>query len=286
MIKLYTDTSANLPMELIERYGIELIPFSYCIDGSSENIDAQTEFDGKTFYDKMRAGMRLRTSMIVVNTYIERFERSLINGDDVIYIGMSGGISGSAGAASVAEQELKTRYKNVKIAAIDTLAASLGEGMLVLEAASMIERGELFEDIVRRILDQRGHMCQFFTVENLEYLKRGGRISGVAAVVGTVLNIKPVLRGDEQGRIVLCLKTKGMKRALGEMAKKYNLLALDKSAPIGIAHADNAEGVNSLLDMLAKNGFNGSCLTVCYEQVTGSHVGPGTVALFFFGSHK
>ncbi len=286
MIKLYTDTSANLPMELIKRYGIGVIAFSYCIEGNSESFDAQIEFDGKAFYDKLRAGMRTKTSMIGVGTYIERFEQSILNGDDIIYVGMSGGISGSVNSASVAAQELRARFKHAKITTIDTYAASLGEGMLVLEAAKMIERGELFEDIERHILDLRDHMCQFFTVENLEYLKRGGRISGVAAVIGTVLNIKPILRGDEQGRIVLSSKAKGMKRALGELAKKYSLLVLDKNSSIGIAHADNSEGVNYLLDMLAENGFNGSCLNVCYEQVTGSHVGPGTVALFFFGKHK
>lgn len=286
MIKLYTDTSANLTMEIIQRYGIEVVPFSYCVVGSDENIPAQIEFDGREFYDKMRGGMRFKTSMIGVGTYIERFEQSLLNGDDIIYIAMSSGISGSAGSALVAKRELEARFENAKIAVIDTYAASLGEGMLAIEAAKLIERGDEFDDIVRQVLELRDHMSQFFTVENLEYLKSGGRISGIAAVLGAVLNIKPVLRGDESGKIVLCSKTKGMRRALDEMAKKYDALVLDKSAYIGIAHADNDAGVSSLLNMLAEKGFTGNCLTVVYEQVTGSHVGPGSIALFFFGKHK
>ena len=169
---------------------------------------------------------------------------------------------------------------------IDTYAASLGEGLQVLEAAEMIEEGKSLEEIKEQLLVRRPHMCQFFTVDDLAYLKRGGRISGATALIGTVLSIKPILRGDETGHIVSCGKVRGLKRAYAELANYFDTRALDKSESIGIAHADNAEGAEALLALLRDKGFTGECLNVVYEPVTGAHVGPGTVALFFYGTEK
>ena len=128
--------------------------------------------------------------------------------------------------------------------------------------------------------------CQFFTVDDLAYLKRGGRISSATALIGTVLSIKPILCGDETGHIVSCGKVRGLKRAYAELANYFDTRALDKSESIGIAHADNAEGAQALLALLRDKGFTGECLNVVYEPVTGAHVGPGTVALFFYGKEK
>ena len=197
-----------------------------------------------------------------------------------------GGISGTANAAVLAAQELRETYPEAEIATIDSFAASMGEGLLVLEAAEMIERGCAFQEITDYILERRNMMCQFFTVDDLTYLHRGGRISGAKALVGNVLNIKPILRGDEIGRIVMCGKKRGSRRALDELAERYAFRALDMSADISIAHADNDEGTAYLLAELRKKGFTGDCITVIYEPVTGSHVGPGTVALFFPGTEK
>ena len=169
---------------------------------------------------------------------------------------------------------------------IDTYAASLGEGLQVLEAARMIEEGKSLDEIKTHLLARRPHVCQFFTVDDLAYLKRGGRISSATALIGTVLSIKPILRGDETGHIVSCGKVRGMKRAYQELANYFDTRVLDKSESIGIAHADNAEGAEALLVLLREKGFTGECLTVCYEPVTGAHVGPGTVALFFYGKEK
>ena len=129
-------------------------------------------------------------------------------------------------------------------------------------------------------------MCQYFTVDDLEYLKRGGRIGLISTVVGTVLKIKPILMGDEKGRIVLCGKVRGRRQSLLALADRYSELVQDRDDDIGIAHADDEEGVEVLLAELRKRGFKGECITVCYEPVTGAHVGPGTVALFFSGIHK
>lgn len=286
MIKLFTDTSANLPVSIIREYGIEVVPFSYTVNGKEVPYSAETDFNGKAFYEAMRAGAEVKTSMINVSDFMAAFEQWIAKGDAVIYVGMSGGISGTANSAKLAAEELLEKYPAAKIAAIDTYAASLGEGFLVIETAKMIERGDPFLKIVKKIELLRKNMCQFFTVDDLAYLRKGGRISGAAAVVGTVLNIKPILRGDENGKIVLCGKIRGFNKSMEALANKYDELVFDKTADVGIAHADNPEGAQRLEDILRTKGFSGELLKVVYEPVTGSHVGPGTIALFFMGEHK
>ena len=262
MIQIFTDTSANLPAAYIQKYSLRVIPLTYFVDGVEAHQDPAVDFDGKAYYDAMRSGTPVSTAMINLAAFLEPLHAALAAGDDVIYIG-------TAHAAAMAVQELQEEFPERKIAAIDTYAASLGEGLLVIEAARMLENGAPFSLIVEQISRRRHTMCQYFTVDDLAYLERGGRVSKAAAIVGTVLKIKPLLRGDDEGKIVLCGKTRGR-----------------KSEEIGIAHADDAAGAQFLLDALRQRGFTGECLTVCYEPVTGSHVGPGTVALFFQGIHR
>ena len=282
MIQIFTDTSANLPAAYIQKYSLRVIPLHYSINGVQAEQDPTIDFDGKTYYDAMRSGAPVSTAMINLAAFLEPLHAALAAGDDVIYIGMSGGIS----AAAMAVEELQEEFPERKIAAIDTYAASLGEGLLVLEAARMLENGAPFSLIVEQISQRRRTMCQYFTVDDLAYLERGGRVSKAAAIVGTVLKIKPLLRGDDEGKIVQCGKTRGRKQSLTALADFYEKLAADKTEEIGIAHADDEAGAQFLLDALRQRGFTGECLTVCYEPVTGSHVGPGTVALFFQGIHR
>lgn len=284
MTQLFTDTSANLPVEIIDEYGIEVVPFSYTIDGV-EYIP-EREFDGKAFYAAMRAGSEVKTSMVNAGTFIERFKAALDAGRDVLYIGMSGGISGTANAALMAKQELDEEYPDRKIIVIDTLAASLGEGLFVIKAAEQLKDGAALDKIEEDIRAQVPHMCQSFTVDDLKYLKKTGRVSGAAAIIGNVLSIHPILIGDYEGKIVVKSKVRGMKRTLDALAERYAELVLNKAETIGIAHADNEEGKAYLVQRLRDKGLTGKCLSVCYEPVTGSHVGPGTVALFFFGTDR
>ena len=284
MTQLFTDTSANLPVEIIDEYGIEVVPFSYTIDGV-EYIP-EREFDGKAFYAAMRAGSEVKTSMVNAGTFIERFKTALDAGKDVLYIGMSGGISGTANAALMAKQELDEEYPDRKIVVIDTLAASLGEGLFVIKAAEQLKDGVALDAIEEAIRAQVPSMCQSFTVDDLKYLKNTGRVSGAAAIIGNVLSIHPILIGDYEGKIVVKSKVRGMKRTLDALAERYAELVLNKAETIGIAHADNEEGKAYLVQRLRDKGLTGKCLSVCYEPVTGSHVGPGTVALFFFGTDR
>ena len=286
MIKLFTDTSANLPLQLIHRYGIQVVPFTYMVDGVTAEYSAETDFDGRAFYSAMRSGADVKTGLINMDEFVDAFQPELEAGNEIIYIGMSGGISGTANVAAITASELQEKYPQRKILTFDTYAASLGEGLMVLKAAEMIEQGQDFEAISQMLYGMRPNMCQYFTVDDLKYLRKGGRISGAAAVIGSMLHIKPILQGDDSGHIILCDKVRGRKNALKDLAERYDKLCADKSGQIGIAHADDEEGTAYLLEKLREKGFTGECLSVCYEPVTGSHVGPGTIALFFPGIHK
>ena len=286
MIKLFTDTSANLPIQLIHKYGIGVIPYEYTVDGVTAEYSAETDFDGVAFYNAMRAGADVKTCLINMGKFIEAFEPELEAGNDIIYIGMSGGISSTASVAAITTSELQGRYPQRKLLAFDTYAASLGEGLMVLRAAEMLEAGADFEAVSQMLHTMRPNMCQYFTVDDLKYLRKGGRITGAAAVIGSVLHIKPILQGDDTGHIILCGKVRGRKNALKQLAEKYDELCADKGGQIGIAHADDEVGTAYLIEKLREKGFTGECLTVCYEPVTGSHVGPGTIALFYPGIHK
>ncbi len=286
MVVLYTDTSANLPLSMIQQHHIRVLPFAYTVNGVEAENQAETEFDGKSFYDAMRNGADVKTSMVNMELFTEAFRAGLEAGNDVLYVGMSGGISGTANAAAIAAKTLQSAFPARKIYTIDTFAASLGEGLFVMQAAEMLESGVSIDAVAEYILDRRNRMCQYFTVDDLDYLKRGGRISGAAAFVGSILQIKPILTGNEIGQIVLHEKVRGKKQAIAALANKFGMLAADKSERIGIAHADNPEGAEMLLAALREKGFCGTCITVLYEPVTGSHVGPGTIALFYLGTHK
>ncbi len=288
MIQLYTDSAANLPSKLTLEKNIKVISLSYILDGVEQD---EKDFDGKAYYNALRSGKIAQTSMVNTEAFSSQFRQELESGNDVIYIGISGGISGTVNAARIAAvevtEEFVKKYGDTKrvpeIIVTDSLGASLGEGMIVLKAAEMIENGMSVGDIEKEIQDLIPTMCQCFTVEDLKHLKRTGRISGAASLIGGLLGIQPILIGNHEGKIVMSGKIRGSKRALDALADRYNKCAVDKTTDIGIAHADNESGAEYLIKKLKEYRFGGECLTVCYEPVTGSHVGPGTVALFFYG---
>lgn len=285
MIRIFTDTSANLSDGFISQYNINVLPFTFTVNGA-ESDPTDTRLRGSAFYNLLRDGVNVKTSSINVGSFIEHFEPVLAAGNDILYIGMSGGISGTASTAVVAARELREEYPQRKITVIDSLSASLGEGIIVLKAAQLINGGADLDTAALEVLNLRDKMCQCFTVDSIEYLRRGGRVSGAAAFIGGVLGIKPLLKGDREGKIVSHGKARGIKRALDMLAEDYNRLVTDRNETVGIAHADNPDAAKYLAVKLKEKGFKGELITACYEPVTGSHVGPGTVALFFFGENR
>ena len=200
MVHIITDNAANLPKALREQYGIEELCLTYTVDGVP--ADTSEEFDGREFYEALRRGASVQTSMVTPDTAQKGMEPYLINGEDVLYVGLSGGVSGTCWGVGLVARELAEQYPERKIRVLDTRGASLGEGLIVLAAAKLAAEGRVIEEIVVRCEELCGKMRQHFMVDDLKFLRKGGRISGSAALAGTLLQIKPILQGDEEGKIV------------------------------------------------------------------------------------
>ena len=283
---IITDTSANLPTPWLRENGVAAVPFSYYIDGRERKCTDTALFDGKKYYSSIREGMKVTTSLVSPSAYSECFRRPLEKGEDLLFISMSSGISGSFQAANLAASYLREDFPERKITLIDSIGASLGEGFLVMKAVELRAIGMGLDETAAEIEQMKTAMCQVFTVDDLMYLRSTGRLSNAKAVIGSVLNIKPLLKGDEAGRIVSFAKARGRRRSIEAVAENYDRLVSDASEQtIGIAHADCMEDVEYLCELLRKNNPPKDILIVDYEPVTGAHVGPGALALFFFGSN-
>lgn len=284
MYEIFTDTAANLDCSLLEELGVGLIPFSFYYNGEEHRVTSLQEFDGHAYYDMMRAGTDVTTSLVQPQRYIDGFTPLLAEGRDILFVGMSGGISGSYTSACIAAVTLGEQFPERKIRLVDTLSASLGEGLQVLKAAEYRAAGIDLDTAADRLLEERHRMCQVFTVEDLRYLRRSGRISNLKAAVGTVLQIKPMLKGDPQGQIVCFAQVRGRKKSIEVLAEQYDRYIEDaENETAAIVHADCLQEAEELARLLQRNHPPRKILTACYEPMTGSHVGPGALALFFYG---
>lgn len=282
--RIFTDTSANLPTDLTEAKGITVVPFSYCLNGEEFMCTDTRSFDGAGFYGAIRKHASVSTSQINPFRYEEYMEPVLQAGSDILYIGMSSGISGSFASSSVAIEQLRAKYPERDIRAVDTLSASLGEGIVVLKAVEYLEHGMDIDEAEKRLNELSRKVCQIFIVDDLMHLRRTGRLSNAVALAGAVLQIKPMLKGNEKGQIVCIKKERGRRRAIESLVKVYeNYIENAEEQIVGISHADCAEDAEYLASRLRSVAVPKEILTVCYEPVTGSHVGPDTLALFFVG---
>ena len=282
--RIFTDTSANLPTDLTEAKGITVVPFSYCLNGEEFMCTDTRSFDGVGFYGAIRKHASVSTSQINPFRYEEYMEPVLQAGSDILYIGMSSGISGSFASSSVAIEQLRAKYPERDIRAVDTLSASLGEGIVVLKAVEYLEHGMDIDEAEKRLNELSRKVCQIFIVDDLMHLRRTGRLSNAVALAGAVLQIKPMLKGNEKGQIVCIKKERGRRRAIESLVKVYeNYIENAEEQIVGISHADCAEDAEYLASRLRSVAAPKEILTVCYEPVTGSHVGPDTLALFFVG---
>lgn len=284
---IITDTSANLPTAMARENGITVIPFSYYVEGVEACCTDTETFDGTAYYGKLRSRVKVSTSQINPQRYVEHMEPLLQQGQDLIYIGMSSGISGSYQSAVIAAEQLREQYPERDIRTVDTLGASLGEGLVVLKAAELRDAGRTLSETEAAAKDMSRRMYQVFMVDDLVHLKQTGRLSNAASIVGTVLQIKPLLKGNEQGQIVCIGKERGRRKAIRALADHYRaLVRAPEQQIVGIAHADCAEDAEFLNGLLREAARPKGILNVLYEPVTGSHVGAGTLALFFLGDEN
>ena len=276
-----TDTSANLPTAELQWHQLYLLPFSYIVNDVEHQCLDLTAFDGDAYYEMLRH-TPASTSMISMDQYRQLWEPLLQEGRDILHVGMSSGISGAYQSAVMAARELREEYPQRRLVVFDTRAASLGEGIQVLHAATCREAGYTLDETVRELTELRPRIRQVFTVDDLMHLRRGGRVSAVSAAVGTALRIKPLLKGDEAGRIVVFNKVQGRKRSVRALADSFAANGeLLGRWPIGIAHAGCRDEALALAAMLKESAPKARIIIVDYEPVTGSHVGPGALALFY-----
>lgn len=282
---IMTDSTANLTEELRSAYRIQEIPFPYFCEGQ-EQLCAQLEtFDEHSYYEKIRKGMVITTSQINPQCYAEHFRPVLASGEDLLFIGLSSGISGSFQSAMMAAQQLEEEFPDSTIKLIDSLGAGLGEGLLALRAAKCRQNGMSLQETTDRLITLRDNLYQVFIVDDLMHLKRTGRLSNVGALFGTMLGIKPLLKGSEHGKIVAFEKIRGRRQAIHRMAEKFRTLAHNPAAQlIGITHADCRQDAEYLKDLLQEKRAPKEILLLKHEPVTGSHIGPGSLALFFEGA--
>ncbi|MBR5968943.1 MAG: DegV family protein [Lachnospiraceae bacterium] len=283
---VFADGSANLPKTMLE--GITLLPCTYTVDGEQRVYHGDVDsFDGHAFYEELRNGRDIRTSLLNTRLFLDHFTPVLEKGRDVIYVAMSSGISGTYNAAVLAARELMDRFKDRFVHIVDSLGCGFGNGLLATRAARLSEEGTDVREAARILNEEVPHTCQYFTVDDLNFLKRTGRVSGASAAIGTVLNIKPILFGDATGHIISCMKTRGRKKAIEALVTKYKEKKLDlQDQPVCISHGDCLEDAQQLADMVSAV-TPGIPLTVCqHEPFSGSHVGPGMLALFFRGKER
>ncbi len=278
---IVVDSASNLPSNQLARYGILSVPLSYTVDGVTRNCPSPDQYDASAYFQALRAGATPQTSLVNAGRFIECFDALLSSGRDVLCLTLSSGISGTYQAACLAAMDMRGRYSGREVFVVDTKAAGMGEGLLALYAAQLKEQGYSLNATLNRLEHKLTQLHQIFTVEDLDFLHRGGRISGLTAKVGTLLQLRPLLKG-ENGKIVSCGKVRGRKAAIQALVDQYVANAKFGGA-VAISHADAATDAETLAKSLRDRDPGMRILTVPWEPVTGAHSGPGALAVFFFG---
>lgn len=286
--KLSISYVADLPNEYLEKHGLKPLNYKYFIDNVESKDDGFKSIAVNDFYDLILAGKEPITSQVNAAEYYELFSKYLNQGLDVLHIEFSSGLSGSFNSARIAAEELKEQFPERKIMLVDSLCASLGYGLLVNEAVKKKAEGKSLEEVVAFLEQTKLKVNHWFTVDDLHHLKRGGRVSGAAAFVGTALQIKPVLNVDDEGHLIPNEKIRGRKKALVFLVDK---MAEKVSNPDGqdifISHSNCIEDAEYVAGLIKQRFPNIGSVTINYiGPVIGSHTGVGTVALFFIGENR
>lgn len=283
---LFTDSSADLPWDYYKKNNLEFIPMQVTMDDTEVYID-DGSMDSKTFYQKMRDGVVFKTSMFTEHQFIEAFEPFLEKGEDIIYIGLTAGLSGSHEGAKTAQKQLLEKYPDRKIFVPQTSAASLGLGLLVHEAVKQRDAGADYSELCKWVEDNKLTIHHRFTVDDLMYLFRGGRVSRSKAVMGTMLGMKPLMHADIEGKLKNHDKVRGRKNSIIGLAKEMQQYCDEKDLDtITICHGDCEEDAQLLLSEVKKNYNVKNAIINPLAAAIGTHVGPGCLALFFVGKTR
>ncbi len=286
--KIMTDSNADLTAEMVAELDVAVIRTEYTIDGETYlNSPDHSEFDIHTFYEKLKAGAPASTALINIERYTEFMEAPLKAGSDLLYICFSSGLSGSFGCAVTAAQELREKYPERKLIVVDSLAASGGEGLLVYNAVQQQRAGLSIEALAKWVEDNRNRLCHWFTVDDLDHLKRGGRVSAAAAFFGGMLGIKPVLHVDDEGHLIPMRKVRGRKASLDALVEEMAKTVVEPEKQlVYVCHADCEADCDYVIEQIKARMTVREFRKGYIGPVIGSHSGPGTLALFFMGEHK
>ncbi|MEG2407063.1 MAG: DegV family protein [Clostridiales bacterium] len=285
---LITDSTVDLGYEYMEKNNVPFLTLCYIVGEKEYLYDMEKTTDIHKFYENMREGKEMAvTTQINTEEYKEYFKKYLNEGKDIIYLCFSSGLSGSFNSALNAEKELKQQYPHRKIAIIDSLAASMGQGLIIRDAVEKRDSGADFEELLNHIKTKIPQTNHWFTVDDLNHLYRGGRVSKTAAVLGTVLNIKPILNVDNEGHLIPREKVRGRKKALlGLVDKVEKYIVNSENQTILISHGDIVDDAVFVGNEIEKRMKIKGLYYSNIGPVIGAHSGPGTVAVFFFGKSK
>ncbi len=286
---IVTDSSSNLPEDIIDQHDLTVLPLTFMVDGEEYRSYLKGEkTDLSQFYTMMREGKVITTSLPNLKESRESIEALLREGRDVLYLGFSSGLSGTYQAIELLLTELAGLYPDRTVASVDTLAASLGEGLLVYYAAKMREEGASIEKVRDWVEEHKLHLAHWFTVDDLMFLFRGGRVSRTSAWAGTLLNIKPVMHVDDEGHLIPLEKVRGRKKSLKALVDHMEQTA---DAPVAdqtvyITHGDCLEDAEYVAGLVRERFGVTDIMINWVDPVIGAHSGPGTMALFFLASQR
>ena len=285
---LITDSSADLSQEMVQELGVTVLPLSFTIQGKTyRNYPDNREMDLPLFYDMLRAGELATTSVVNVAEYTQAVEPILQEGKDVLILAFSSGLSSTYQASVLAAGELREKYPDRKIYTVDTLCASLGQGLLVYLAAQEQRKGKSIEEVRDWAEETKLHLCHQFTVDDLHFLKRGGRISATTAVVGSMLQIKPVLHVDNEGHLINIGKARGRQASLKALVDKMEKTVTEEGRKtVFISHGDCRKDAVTVADMVRERFGTQDIRINFVGPVIGAHSGPGTLALFYLGTER
>ena len=284
---IMVDSASDLPLNLIKEYKLCLVGLK-CIFKNKEYIENENmPLSYSEFYKGIREGEIPTTSQVNTFTFYENFEKYVKEGKSVIYPAFSSGLSGTINGAQLAKKDILENYPNADITIIDTKCASLGYGLLVIMACRLKNGGATKDEIINFITDTSLNMNHLVLMDDLNYLKRGGRLSGTAATLGTILQVKPLVKMNSEGKLINYSKVKGRKKGLTTLFKEFeeNALEINSQKVVAISHSDCIEDAKKLAEMI-KDKYNIEVIIRSIGCVIGSHTGAGTIAFFFLGKHR
>ena len=279
---IFTDSAADLSGEMLEKLGVISVPLNVFMKDTPAH---PCTLRGADFYRALREGEVACTSAANLSVFREMFSEVLDQGKDILYLSFSSALSCMYQSAKIAAGELRHDYPERRITVLDTLCASMGEGLLVYHAAMQKRQGMSLDELGAYVTENRLKLIHWFTVDDLMFLKRGGRVSAVSAAAGTLLGIKPVMHVNDAGKLAAVSKVRGRKHALAELSDKFAAECTDKREPVFIAHADAHADAQILKAALLEHGAEHVVIGEI-GPVIGAHAGPGTIALFYFGTSR